>query len=120
MYLYNVHIQRLQLRFCEHIEGHSVTVKAINFFHGVVFLLLILTISLGCFVGSGAAFKRLRGSFSSCFRSQCHVLLLRLSFFISFRWGVDVFSCFFLSFRLGVAFLSCFFLSFRLGVALFP
>ena len=96
-----------------------MTVKAVNFFHGVVFLLFILTISSGVLCGFWRRVQRLRVSFSSCFRSQYHFLLLRLSFFISFRLGVDVFSCFFLSFCLAVAFFSCFFLSFRLGVAFF-
>ena len=131
MYLYSVHIQRLQLRFCEHIEGHSVTVKAVNFFHGVVFLLFILTISSGvlcgfwrrvqrlptiaCFVffllSFSMSFSFVASFFLHFFPFGCRCVFMFLSFFPSFSFclGVAFFTCFFLSF----------FLSFRLGVAFF-
>ena len=95
----------------KHIEGHSVTVKAINFFHGVVFLQFILTISSGVLCGFWRQVQTIACFVFFLFAFSMLFFLLRLHFFISFRVGVDLFSFFFLSFRTGVAFFSCFFLS---------
>ena len=91
-----------------------MTVKAINFFHGVVFLLFILTISSGVLCGFWRRVQTI-----ACFVFFLLLFSMSFSFVASFFIYFLPFGCrcifmlvsFFLSFRLGAAFFSCFFLS---------